>query len=66
MANSSLKSTVARKAAKVTAKHTARGTASRLKRSPIRATTLLAVGGVLGVLAGWLAARSRIAAPSPG
>ncbi len=66
MANSSLKSTVARKAAKVTAKHTAHGAASKLKRNPIRATTLLAVGGIFGAVAGWLAARSTTAAPSPG
>jgi hypothetical protein len=62
----SLKSTVARKAAKVTAKHTAHGTASRLKRDPIRTTTLLALGGAFGALAGWLAARSSPGAPSPG
>ncbi len=66
MANSSLKSTVARKAAKVTAKHTARGATSKLKRRPIRATTLLALGGAIGAVAGWLAARSTTAAPSPG
>jgi hypothetical protein len=62
----SLKSTLARKAVKTTAKHTAHGTTSRLKRDPIRATTLLAIGGALGALAGWLAARSTTAAPSPG
>lgn len=59
MSNSSLKNKVARKAAKVGVKHTAHGTASKLKRSPMRATTLLAVGGVLGFLAG------RLATPSP-
>jgi hypothetical protein len=64
--SNSLKSAVARKAVKATAKHTAHGTASKLKRNPIRATTLLAVGGALGALAGWLAARSSTAAPSPG
>jgi hypothetical protein len=62
----SLKSTVARKVAKATAKHTAHGTAAKLKRDPIRVTTLLAVGGTLGALAGWLAARGSTAAPSPG
>lgn len=55
----SLKSVVARKAAKVTVRHTAHGTASKLKRNPIRVTTLLALGGVLGFLAG------RFAAPTP-
>jgi len=57
--SNSLKSTVARKAAKVTVRHTAHGTASKLKRDPVRATTLLAVGGVIGFLAG------RFAAPTP-
>jgi F0F1-type ATP synthase assembly protein I len=63
-----LKSTVVHKAAKAGAKHTAHGTASKvkLKRDPIRASTLLFAGGVLGALAGWLAARGTTAAPSPG
>jgi hypothetical protein len=56
MTNSSLKSTAVRKAAKVTAKHTARGTASKLKRDPVRTTTLLALGGIVGFLAGRFAA----------
>ena len=51
----SLKSAVACKAAKVTVKHTAHGAASKLKRDPVRAGTLLA----LGFLA------SRFAAPTP-
>jgi hypothetical protein len=55
----SLKSTIARKAAKATAKHTAHGTASKLKRSPVRTTTLLALGGAAGFLAG------RLSSPSP-
>jgi hypothetical protein len=46
----SIKQTLARKAVKSTAKHTARGTASKLKREPLRATSLLAVGCVAGVL----------------
>lgn len=54
----SLKSTVARKAAKATAKHTARGTASRLKHSPVRTVTLLLIGGAVGFVAGRLAAPS--------
>ncbi|HEU4736003.1 MAG TPA: hypothetical protein VFS48_03125 [Solirubrobacterales bacterium] len=61
----SLKSTFARKAAKATAKHTVHGTASKLKHDPLRASTLLAVGGVLGALIGWLAARGGTTAPSP-
>lgn len=66
MANSSLKSTIVRKAAKFGAKHTAHGAASKLKRRPLRAAALLAVGGAIGALAGWMAARHGAAAPSPG
>lgn len=66
MSNSSLKSTLVRRAAKAGVKHTAHGTASKLKRRPLRAGTLLAIGGAIGALAGWMAARSITAAPSPG
>ncbi len=52
----SLKSTIARKGAKAGVKHTAHGTVSKLKRSPLRAGTLLALGGVVGFLAGRLTA----------
>jgi hypothetical protein len=55
---SAIKNTLARKAVKATAKHTARGTASKLKRDPLRAATLLGLGGVIGAVAGWLAGRS--------
>ncbi len=58
MSNSSLKSRAVRKAAVVTARHSAHGTASKLKRSPMRTTTLLAIGGLAGFLAGRLAAPS--------
>lgn len=54
----SVKQRVARKAVKRTAKHTANGTVSKLKRRPVRAVTLLALGGALGALVGWLAGRS--------
>jgi len=53
-----LKAMVARKAVKTTAKHTARGTASRLKREPVRATTLLVLGALIGATAVWLVGRS--------
>jgi hypothetical protein len=52
-----LKSTLARKAVKTTAKHTAHGTASKLKRDPMRATTLLAIGALIGAAAVWLLGR---------
>ena len=45
-----IKQTLARKAVKSTAKHTAHGTASKLRREPLRTTTLLAVGCAAGVL----------------
>ncbi len=61
MANS-LKSKVARKAAKVGVKHTAYGAASKLKRSPMRTATLLALGGALGFLAGRLSSSGGPAA----
>lgn len=58
----SVKNTLARKAAKTAAKHTAHGTASKLKRNPTRTATLLGVGGALGAVAGWMAARSTATA----
>ena len=53
-----MKKSLARKAVKATALHTARGTASKVKRDPVRAATLLGVGGALGALAGWRLGRS--------
>lgn len=64
MANS-LKSRFVRKAAKAGAKHTAHGAASKLTRKPMRAGTLLLVGGAVGALTGWLAARGGTASTSP-
>lgn len=57
-----IKKSVARKAAKAAAKHTARGTASKLRRDPMRAVTLLGLGGAIGAVVGWVAGRS---APAP-
>lgn len=53
----SLKGRFVRKAAKAGAKHTAHGAASKLKRKPFRASTLLAVGGGVGAVTGWAVAR---------
>ncbi len=53
----SIKSTVARKAIKSTAKHTANGTGSKLRRDPLRSATLLAIGCAIGLLAGPLLRR---------
>lgn len=60
---SAMKNTLARKAAKATVKHTAHGTASKLKRDPMRTATLLGIGGAVGGVAGWIA-RSAAGAPS--
>jgi hypothetical protein len=54
----SVKTKLARKAVKSTAKHTAHGTASKLKHKPFRTTTLLAAGALLGGAIGWLVGRS--------
>ena len=51
----SIKKAVAKRAAKSAAKHTAHGTASKLRRDPLRAITLLGLGGIVGALAGWFA-----------
>ena len=59
-----IRSTIARKAVKATAKHSAHGTASKLKRDPVRAVTLLGLGGALGAVAGWMAARGTATAGS--
>lgn len=53
----SIKAKLARKAVKTTARHTAHGTASKLKRSPARAATLLGLGAVIGGFTGWLIGR---------
>ena len=53
-----IKQALARRAVKTTARHSAHGISSKLKRNPVRAVTLLSLGGVVGALAGWIAARS--------
>jgi hypothetical protein len=54
---SSLARTIGLKAAKATARHTIRGTASKAKRQPLRSATLLTLGGLFGATAGWMIAR---------
>jgi len=58
-----LKTMLARKAVETTAKHTARGTASKLKRDPVRTTTLLGLGALVGAAAVWLLGRLGSEAP---
>jgi hypothetical protein len=48
----SIKTRLAGKAAKTTARHTARGTASKLRRDPLRSGTLLGIGCAAGFVAG--------------
>ena len=59
-----IKSILARKAVKSTARHTARGAGSKLKRDPMRSGTLLAIGGAVGLLAGRLTARAQMESTS--
>jgi hypothetical protein len=53
----SVKTKLARKAVKTTAKHTAHGTASKFTRKPLRSITLLAAGAAIGVLVSRLIGR---------
>ncbi|HET7444096.1 MAG TPA: hypothetical protein VFJ57_05500 [Solirubrobacterales bacterium] len=52
-----IKHKLARKAVGTTAKHSAHGTVSKLKRDPARAMTLLGAGLLIGALLGWAVAR---------
>jgi hypothetical protein len=61
---SPIKKVLARKAVKTTAKHTAHGTASKLKREPLRATTLLGIGSLVGALAATAWGSHRLGAHS--
>jgi F0F1-type ATP synthase assembly protein I len=55
---SNIKKAVAKKAARSAARHTAHGTASKLRRDPMRAVTLVGLGGLVGAVAGWLVGRT--------
>jgi len=54
----SVKAKLAKKAVRTTAKHTARGTASKFTHKPFRTLTLLAIGAGIGGVVGWLIGRS--------
>jgi hypothetical protein len=54
----SVKTKLARKAVKSTAKHTAHGTLSKFERKPFRSVSLLVAGVAIGGLIGWLVGRS--------
>lgn len=53
-----IKRRLARKAVKTTAKHSAHGAASKLKREPARAGALLGAGALIGVFLGWVVGRT--------
>lgn len=61
---SAIKNIIARKAVKATAKHSAHGTAAKIKRDPVRAATLLGLGGAVGALAGFMAGRTAASVSS--
>jgi len=61
---SSMKKAAAGKAVTWTARHTAHGTASKLKREPVRASTLLGLGCLLGAAAGWALSRACASGPA--
>ena len=50
-------SIVGKKAAKATVRHSVRGVASKAQRKPMRSASLLSIGGVVGLTAGWLVGR---------
>ena len=52
----SVKTKLARKAVKTTAKHTAYGAASKAGRKPFRSLTLLTAGALIGLVVGWIIA----------
>ncbi len=60
-----LKSTLAKKAVKTTAKHTAHGTASRIRRNPMRASSLIGLGVLIGAAAVWLLGKTGSPAGPP-
>jgi hypothetical protein len=54
---SKLGSTVGKKAAKATVRHSVRGVKSKAQRQPLRSASLLSIGGAVGLMAGWFAGR---------
>lgn len=61
-----LKKQLGRRAAKATFRHSVNGMVSKSKRQPLRSTTLLSLGGVVGVAAGFLAGRRTAPGASSG
>lgn len=52
-----LRRMIGRKATKATVRHSVRGVSAKARRKPLRSVTLLMLGGVIGVTAGWFAGR---------
>jgi hypothetical protein len=51
------KTMIVRKAGKATVRHAAHGTVSKARREPMRAATLFGIGGLVGAVSAWIAAR---------
>lgn len=60
-----IKSRLAKTAVKSTAKHSARGTVSKLRRDPARTGTLVGIGCLIGMLVGGALARAALPSSSP-
>ncbi len=52
-----IRSSLGKKAARATIRHSIHGFSSKAQRQPLRSATLLSVGGVLGATIGWFAGR---------
>jgi hypothetical protein len=48
--------TIGKKAARVAMRHSAHGVAAKARRRPLRSSTLVAIGAVIGAAASWIAA----------
>jgi hypothetical protein len=51
------RSSLGKKAAKATVRHSVRGVSAKARRKPLRSVTLLTIGWILGVTSGWLVGR---------
>lgn len=52
-----LRKNLGKKAVRATARHSWRGLSSKAQRQPLRSASLITAGGVVGLMAGWLAGR---------
>jgi hypothetical protein len=53
----SVRKKAGKKAVKATARHSVRGVAAKAQRKPLRSVTLFTIGGVVGLLAGYVTGR---------